>query len=63
MTTARKFLKRQTGLETWIAYGTADNEITGYVLGVDKHAVEIQRKDTGEIMSVPLWSITEAVEA
>jgi hypothetical protein len=60
--TLHRFLKRQTGHGVWIAYGTADAEITGYVLRVTKHAVDVQLKDNGDIVSVPLYSITEAVE-
>jgi len=62
-TTAKRFLKRQMGKGVWIAYGTADAEITGYVLDVTKHSVDVQRQDNGEIVAVPLWAITEATEA
>jgi hypothetical protein len=62
-TLARKFLKQQIGQGVWIAYGTADVEIEGYVLAVNKFAAEIQRKDSGEIVAVPLWAISEMVEA
>jgi hypothetical protein len=60
---ARRFVKRNLGQRVYIAYGTADVYVEGFALDVNKDYATIQHAETGDLVLVPLWAITEASEA